>query len=58
MTCGHILDHRTEKAVLLFKMILIFSKKLLKVMKKHPIKNRVCRMMLAIDSCQGREDDS
>ena len=29
----HFLDHRTEKAVLLFKPILIFSQKLLKVIK-------------------------
>jgi len=45
-------------AVLLLETILVFMKELLKVMKKHPIKNRVFRMTLAIDSCHGREDDS
>jgi hypothetical protein len=48
-----ILDHRTEEPVLLFKTILIFLKKPLERIKKHPIKNRVFRMPLAVDPCHG-----
>ena len=54
----HILDHRTETAILLLETILIFSKEPLKIIKEYPIKNRVFRMMLAVDPCHGREDDS
>jgi len=54
----NILDHRPEIAVLLLEPILIFSKELLEIIKKHPIKNGVFRMTLAVDLCHGREDDS
>jgi len=50
---NHFLDYRTEIPVLLFKTILIFSKKPLKIIKEHTIKNRVFRMMLPVDPCHG-----
>jgi len=51
------LDHRTEIAVLLLEPILIFSKEPLKIIKEYPIKNRMFRMPLVVDSCHGREDE-
>jgi len=38
--------------------VLIFLKEPLEIVKEHPIKNRVFRMMLAVDPCHGRGDDS
>jgi hypothetical protein len=54
----NILDHRTEEAVLPLETILIFLKKLLEIVKKHPVKHGVFRMTLAVYPCHGREDDS
>jgi len=42
----NILDHRTEEAVLPLETILVFLKKLLEIVKKHPVKNGVFRMTL------------
>jgi hypothetical protein len=39
------------------EMILVFSKEKLEIVKKHPVKNRVLRMTLAVNPCHGREDD-
>jgi hypothetical protein len=58
ITLDHLLDYRTEIAVLLLEPILIFSKEPLKIIKEHPIEYSMFRMTLAIDPCHGREDDS
>jgi len=58
ITLDHLLDHRTEIAILLLEPILIFLKKPLKIIKKHPVKNRMFRMTLAVDPCHGRGHDS
>jgi len=50
----NILDHRPKIPVLLLKTILIFTKELLEIIKKHPIIHRVFRMTLLIDPCHGR----
>jgi hypothetical protein len=52
------LDYRAEIPVLLFETFLIFTKEPLKIIKEHPVKHRVFRMMLPVDPCHGREDDS
>jgi hypothetical protein len=54
----NILDYRTDLPVLLLKTILIFTKEALKIIKEHPIKNRVFRMTLAVDPCHGSRDVS
>ena len=55
---NHILDDGTEEAILSFKPALVLSEKLLKVMKKHPIKNSKFRMTLTVNPCHGSRDDS
>jgi hypothetical protein len=50
----NILDHRTEEAVLPLETILILLKKLLEIVKKHPVKHCVFRMTLAVDPCHSR----
>jgi hypothetical protein len=52
------LDYRAEIPVLLFERFLRFTKEPLKIIKEHPVKHRVFRMMLPVDPCHGREDDS
>lgn len=46
----NLLDHRTE--------IVIFLKEPLEIIKEHPVKSLMFRMMLTVDPCHGREDDS
>jgi hypothetical protein len=53
----HILNHRTEETILSLKPALVFSEKLRKVMKKHPVKYRVLRMTLAVNPCHGSRND-
>ena len=53
MTCGHILDDRTEEAVLLLKAALVFGQELIEVVEQHPIKDSPLRMSRTIDSCHG-----
>jgi len=54
----HLLDYRTEISVLLFKTILIFYKKPLEIMKKHPVEDDALRMSKTIDPCHGRSHRS
>jgi hypothetical protein len=58
MILNNILDDWTEIPVLLLETILILSKELLKIIKEHSIENRVFRMTLTVDPCQGSRDDS
>ena len=53
-----LLDQGTEIPVLLLETILIFAKKPVEMVIKHPVKHRVFRMTLAIDPCHGSKDDS
>jgi hypothetical protein len=55
---NNILDHGTKETVLPLKPAIVFSEKLLKVMKKHPIKNSKFRMTLTVNPCHGSRDDS
>jgi len=41
ITLDHLLDYRTQVAILSLKPVLVFSEKLLEAMKEHPIKT-VC----------------
>jgi hypothetical protein len=54
----NILDNRTEVPVLLLETRLIFPKEPFEIIKEHPVKHRMFWMMLAVDPCHGREDDS
>jgi len=54
----HILDHRTKITILLLEPVLIFLKKPLEIIKKHPVKYRVFRMTLAVNPCHGSRNDS
>jgi hypothetical protein len=54
----NILDHRTQEAVLPLKPALVFSEKLRKVMKKHPIEDGALRMSKTINPCHGRSHTS
>jgi hypothetical protein len=44
--------------LLLLETGLIFTKEPLEIIKEHPVKHCVFRMTLAVNPCQGREDDS
>jgi len=55
---NHILDHGTEETMLSLKAVLVFSEKLLEVMKDHLIKNRKFQMTLTVNPCHGNRDDS
>jgi hypothetical protein len=57
MTCGHLLDDRTEIAVR-FLETLVFRDEALKMMEKHPVENRAFRMTRAVDSRHIRESRS
>ncbi len=54
----HILDHRTEEAIILLETLFIFPKKILEIIKEHLVKHCVFWTTLAVDPCHGREDDS
>jgi len=54
----NILDDGPEISVLLFKTILVFSKKPLEIMKKHPVEDGALRMSRIIDSFHGRSHRS
>ena len=47
-----------ETAVLSLKPDLVFSEKLLEVMKKHPVEDGALRMSKTINPCHGSRDDS
>jgi hypothetical protein len=56
MTYCLILDDRPEISVPFLKMIIIFSKKPLEIMKKYPIKYSMFRMTLTIDPRDDRKE--
>jgi len=55
---NNILDDGPEISVISHKPALVFSEKLLEVMKKHPIKNSEFRMTLTVNPCHDNRDDS
>ncbi|MFO7866265.1 MAG: hypothetical protein R6V02_05565 [Candidatus Aminicenantes bacterium] len=55
---NNIFNDWTEISVFLLETILIFSEKLLEIMKKHPVEYCEFRMTLAVDPCHGGRDGS
>ncbi len=55
---NNILDHGTQEAVLPLKPVLVFSEKLLEVMKKHPVEDGALRRSKTINPCHGRSHTS
>ena len=51
MLLNNILNNGTEIAILSLKPALVFSEKLLEVMKKHPVEDGALRMSRKIDPC-------
>ena len=54
----HLLDHRTEIAVLLLKPALILPEKSLKIVEEYTIEDSALWVTLAIDPCHGGQKDS
>jgi hypothetical protein len=50
----HLLDDRSEKAVLPLETVFIFGQEPVEMMEKHPVKNRPLRMSGTIDSRHSR----
>jgi hypothetical protein len=55
---NHLLDDRSEEAVLLLETSLVLCQEPVKIVKKHPVENGPFRMSRTIDSCHSKDKDS